>query len=45
VVGFTLNKCFWEELASKQTIKKNGEITEYYSITLSVGPHLIALEM
>jgi hypothetical protein len=37
----TLDRCFWKEL-SGQTIRKNGEIIEHYSITLSVGPHLIA---
>jgi hypothetical protein len=31
----TLQRCFWEE-------KKNGEVIEHYSVTLSVGPYLLA---
>jgi hypothetical protein len=38
----TLQKCFWEEKTSRLTVKKNGEVLKHYSITLSVGPHLLA---
>jgi hypothetical protein len=31
-----------EEKTSGQTVRKNGEIIEHYSVTLSVEPHLIA---
>jgi hypothetical protein len=37
----TLDRCFWEKITSGQTVKKNGEVIEHYSVTLSVGPHLI----
>jgi hypothetical protein len=39
----TLHWCFWKEKTSGLTVKKNGEVIKYISVTLSVGPYLIAL--
>jgi hypothetical protein len=38
-----LYRCFWEEITSGQTVKKNGEVIKHYSVTLPVEPHLISL--
>jgi hypothetical protein len=38
----TLDICFWKEKTSGLTIKKNIEIIKHLSVTLSVGPYLIA---
>jgi hypothetical protein len=34
--------CFWEEFTSGQIVKKNRVVINHYSITISVGPHLVA---
>jgi hypothetical protein len=38
----TLDRCFCEEKTSGLVVKKNGVVIEHYSVTLSVGAHLIA---
>jgi hypothetical protein len=37
-----LDRCFWEELTVGSTIKKNNEVIEHYSVSISVGPHFVA---
>jgi hypothetical protein len=38
----TLDRCFWEEKITGISVFKNNEIIEFYSVTLTVGPHQIA---
>jgi hypothetical protein len=39
----TLDRCFWKELTTGVTTYKNEEVIEHSLVTITVGPHSIAL--